>query len=136
MPLIRYKVGDMGASLPGVCSCGRGLPLMNVSVTKESDIFTLSNRNTYSSEIFDYINLAVSKTYPGAILQFRVVQKGADNFHVEFIGGSNQWERGKNLFKKKMKEELGEEVEVDFNKVSEIMREPSGKLRYFVSEIN
>jgi hypothetical protein len=35
-----------------------------------------------------------------------------------------------------MKEELGEEVEVDFNKVSEIMREPSGKLRYFVSEIN
>lgn len=136
MPLIRYKVGDMGASLPGICACGRGLPLMKVSVTKESDIFKLSNQRTYSSEIFDYINLAVSKTYPNAILQFRVIQKTLGNFQIEFISGSELWDRGKELFGRKMKEELGKDIRVDFKKVDKIMREPSGKLRYFISEIN
>jgi phenylacetate-CoA ligase len=136
MPLIRYKVGDIGASLPGVCECGRGLPLMNLSITKESDIFTLSNCKTYSSEIFDYINLAVSKKYPNAVLQFRVVQKSPDIFHIEFIGGSEQWADGRMLFMRKMKEELGEDIQIHFQKVDKIMREPSGKLRYFISEVN
>ena len=136
MPLIRYKVGDFGAGLSGICECGRGLPMMKVAVTKESDIFTLSNNKTYSSEIFDYINLAVSKAFPNAILQFRVIQKDMDYFEIEFVGGSERYKNGVKIFDDKMREKLGSDINVDFKKVNKIHREPSGKLRYFISEIN
>jgi phenylacetate-CoA ligase len=135
MPLIRYKVGDMGAYLEGICSCGRGLPLMKVSVTKQSDIFRLSNGEVYSSEIFDYINIAVMNAYPEAILQFRVVQKTPNRFEIEIVNGSHRSAAGQSLFEKLVRKELGDEIGINFRKVSEIRREPSGKLRYFLSEV-
>ncbi len=135
MPLIRYKVGDMGACLEGVCSCGRGLPLLKVSVTKQSNIFQLSNGEVYSSEIFDYINIAVMNAYPNSILQFRVVQKTPNRFEIEFVNGSNRSAAGQALFERLIRKELGENLEIHFKKVSEIQREPSGKLRYFLSEV-
>jgi len=135
MPLIRYRVGDMGGPLSGDCPCGRGLPLMQVSVSKESDIVRLADGKNYSSEIFDYINLAVIKAYPLSILQFRVVQKSLDRFEIEIVAGSGQWVRGKKLFEQLMKRQLMENISVCFDKVAAIKREPSGKLRYFISEI-
>lgn len=136
MPLIRYRVGDMGASLPGVCTCGRGLPLMKVSVTKESDVFRLPNGKIYSSEIFDYINLAVIKAYPCSILQFRVVQKTPDHFEVEIVVGSDRSGHGEELFGRLMRQQLEEKIQIHFKRVPKIEREPSGKLRYFISEVD
>jgi phenylacetate-CoA ligase len=135
MPLIRYRVGDLGSPLTGECSCGRGLPLMQVSVTKESDVFRLTNGQSYSSEVFDYINLAVIQAYPSSILQFRVTQKELDSFKVEVVVGTAKPERGENLFGQLMREQLGKDINVHFKRVRHIDREPSGKLRYFISEI-
>ena len=136
MPLIRYKIGDIGSSQNGLCGCGRALPLMNVSVAKETDIIRLANGDTYSSEIFDYINLAVVKSYPGSILQFRVVQKELDRFDIDIVSGSDSQEQGKALFKRLIKNELGDDIKIHINAVKEIVRETSGKLRYFISEVN
>ena len=136
MPLIRYRVGDKGTLLSGNCGCGRGLPLMKVTVAKESDIVKLANQKTYSSEIFDYINLAVLKKFPNSILQFRVIQNTLVNFDVEYINGSDYYRPAKKLFEQLMKQELGKDINVNFREVRNIQREPSGKLRYFISNIN
>lgn len=136
MPLIRYRVGDLGVPLSEMCSCGRGLPLMEVSVAKESDVFRLANGRTYSSKIFDYINIAVSKTYPSSVLQFRVIQKSLDIFEVEIVNGQDKSGRGEKLFERLVRQKLGEDIQVQFRRVSAISRDPSGKLRYFISEVN
>ena len=136
MPLIRYRLGDVGASLSEVCSCGRQLPLMEVSVGKESDIFNLSNGKKYSSEIFDYINLTVIKSYPNSIKQFRVLQKDYDFFEIEIRPGPIKSKRAGELFKRLLKNELGPEVQIHFREVKNIKREAVGKLRYFISEVN
>jgi len=136
MPLIRYRVGDMGAPLSGACPCGRGLPLMKVSVVKESESIYLSNGRKYSSEIFDYINLAAMKAYPSSILQFRVTQKAIDLFEVEVVPGTGQAEKAEQLFKELMQKQLGKNIKIHFKMVPSIEREPSGKLRYFISEID
>jgi hypothetical protein len=104
-------------------------------VTKESDVFRLTNGRSYSSEIFDYINLAVIKAHPSSILQFRVTQKELDSFVVEMIIGPDKSGRGENLFGQLMREQLGKDINVHFKRVRHIDREPSGKLRYFISEI-
>jgi phenylacetate-CoA ligase len=135
MPLIRYRLGDFGASLAEVCSCGRQLPLMEVSVGKESDIFNLSNGKKYSSEIFDYINLTVIKSYPDSIKQFRALQNDYDSFEIQIIPGSNSFKNAEALFERLLKDQLGSKVQIRFKIVNEIKREASGKLRYFVSKV-
>ena len=136
MPLIRYKVGDLGAALAGTCACGRGLPMMKMTVAKESELIRVSNGDTYSSEILDYINLAVMKKFPSAILQFRVTQRTIHCFEVEVVTSQPVLHEALNLFSCLMRDQLGEDVEVKFKEVNEIPREVSGKLRYFVSRID
>ncbi len=109
---------------------------MKVSVVKESESIYLSNRRKYSSEIFDYINLAVMKAYPSSILQFRVTQKAVDLFDIDVVPGTEQVEKAEQLFKELMQKQLGRNIKIHFKRVSSIEREPSGKLRYFISEIN
>jgi phenylacetate-CoA ligase len=136
MPLIRYRVGDRGAGLSGVCECGRQLPLMKVSVTKDSDMIKLEGYKKFSSEVFDYINLAVMKRYPASIRQFRVIQKSMHFFEVEVVPGRDGSGNAARLFEKLMHEQLGKDIQVVFKPVGRIQRESSGKLRYFISELN
>jgi len=135
MPLIRYRVGDMGSPLEGVCECGRGLPRMKLSSAKERDFIQLANGKRYTSEILVYIARAVTKRYPSSILQFRAVQKGVHLIELEIVGGSGNLDKAESLFKHLMKQQIGEEIRVIFKRVQIIERESSGKLRYFISEI-
>jgi len=136
MPLIRYRVGDTGIFLTGDCACRRGLPLMEVSVGKESDKVLLANGKCYSSEIFDYINLAVMKIFPSSIHQFRVIQKTLDFFDIEIVPGNGSVDKAEVFFKNLIEKQIGGRLNININRVSQIRREPSGKLRYFISEIN
>ncbi len=135
MPLIRYRVGDMGGPVSGVCPCGRSLPLMNVSLAKESDFIRTADGKILSSEIFDYINLAVMKAHPRSILKFRARQKTEDQFEIEVLPGSGSVARAEQLFEQLMKKQLGKNIQINFRRVPSIEREPSGKLRYFISEV-
>jgi phenylacetate-CoA ligase len=135
MPLIRYRLGDFGASLADECSCGRQLPLMIISMGKESDIFNLSNGKEYSSEIFDYINLAIIKSYPESIKQFRAIQDDYDSFEIQIKPGKNGSKRAEALFERLLKDQLGPRIRIRFTAVNEIKREASGKLRYFISKV-
>ncbi len=81
MPLIRYKLGDMGSFLDKKCSCGRGLPLMDLKIAKITDIITAPKGNLISSEIFDYINLELMKRGIKGIKYFRVNQEKNNFFH-------------------------------------------------------
>ncbi|MFL5401796.1 MAG: phenylacetate--CoA ligase family protein [Gemmatimonadales bacterium] len=41
MPLLRYRTGDRGILLPGLCSCGRTSPLLGVVTGREADVLVL-----------------------------------------------------------------------------------------------
>jgi phenylacetate-CoA ligase len=136
MPIIRYRVGDRGTFLTGDCACRRGLPLMEVSVAKESDKVKLANGKCYSSEIFDYINLSVMKAFPSSIHQFKVIQKTHDFFDIEIVPGNGSVDKAEVFFKNLIQKQIGGRLNININRVQQIRREPSGKLRYFISEIN
>lgn len=136
MPLIRYRVEDIGSPLTGTGECGCNLPLMEVSIAKESDIIRLANGETYMSGDLLYINSSVMKTYPSSILQFRVTQKAIDLFEIEVVPGNGQVEKAEQIFKQLMEKQLGGNIQVHFKRVTSIEREPSGKLRHFIPEIN
>ena len=57
MPLIRYRLGDMGVFLDKQCPCKRELPLMDVKIAKITDMVVTPEGKVFSSELFNYINL-------------------------------------------------------------------------------
>ncbi|MBI6545514.1 MAG: AMP-binding protein, partial [Cyanobacteria bacterium NC_groundwater_1444_Ag_S-0.65um_54_12] len=50
MPLIRYRVGDLGKSVPGVCPCGRFAPLVEL-LGRADDVVVVGGYNLAYSEI-------------------------------------------------------------------------------------
>lgn len=136
MPLIRYRVGDIGSPRYGTCPCGRGLPLMNIELAKESDRIWLKDGEFYMSGDFLYIHKVVMEKYPNSILQFRVIQRELDLFDMEVVPGSGSVDKGEEHFKRLIKKQLGEKLKIRLKRVAEIERDPSGKLRYFISALN
>jgi phenylacetate-CoA ligase len=135
MPLIRYRVGDLGTALNGLCACGRQLPRMGVTVCKENDMIRLANGENYMSGELNYISLAVTKAFPAAILQFRVRQKSLNLFDLEFVPGPEFVDQAEVRFCHLMKKCFGNHIQIRMKRVPHIERETTGKLRYFVSEI-
>lgn len=137
MPFIRYKIGDLGSPCEGVCPCGRGLPLMDLHTAKLEDTILTPGGKVFSSKLFDYINLALMAKNIKGIRQFKVYQKSVDTFYVQMVRDSEfSNNKAVEFFLQKMKEFIGENIKINIEFIQEIPREKTGKLRYFVSEIN
>lgn len=136
MPFIRYKIGDLGSLKDEICPCGRGLPLMELDTAKLEDVILTSKGKVFSSKLFDYINLALMAKNIKGIRQFKVYQRSIDIFYVEMIKDSEFSNKAIEFFVKKMREFIGENIKINIEFVFKIPREKTGKLRYFVSEIN
>ncbi|MBU4445200.1 hypothetical protein KJ656_08980 [bacterium] len=137
MPFIRYRIGDLGKAVDKVCPCGRTLPLMKLHTGKVTDIVQLKNGKTFSSEIFDYLNLALLDKKQQPFKQFQIIQKSESHFEIKFIKGINFTEDSLNLFKKLLLDVVKDNsINLKYSEVEKIPKDQSGKIRYFVSEID
>jgi phenylacetate-CoA ligase len=136
MPLIRYRVGDMGIYRIKPCPCGRALPSMKISVGKSSEtISTLSGRKVHT-EIFDYINRYLLENKAYGIVYFRVIRKTMNGYLVQIVKGDDFNTSVLEKFSKKMREFLGGEIEINYEFLECIPRDKTGKIRYYISEIS
>lgn len=131
MPLIRYRVGDVGRGAPdAACSCGRTLPLLRGIDGRTSDVVVTPRGNKLIVEFFNGIF-----QYAPTIDSFQVLQTGPGAIHVKIVTlpeyTPEHWEvvRGKIL--EKGDPDLGITMEV----VDEIPLEPSQKRRYIKSTL-
>ena len=131
MPLIRYRVGDIGAASAGECPCGIALPLMELTIGKTVDLIRTSAVSGVSAHFLDYANLLLMREGIAGIRQFFVEQVGRDEFRLDYISDGAPPERALGVFGDLMEERLGSQIQVDFRRVSEIPMPPSGKRRYF-----
>jgi phenylacetate-CoA ligase len=135
MPLIRYNLGDWARLVPGRCGCGRNLPRIEVMNTKVVDLVYTTRCSAASGHLFDYILIELIDRGMRGIRQFLAVQKSLDRFVVQVVPGPGPVGECMALFERRMRERLGEQIEVEFEVVPEIAREPAGKIRYFRSEL-
>ncbi len=135
MPLIRYNLGDWARKVPGRCACGRYSPRIELTNTKVVDLVRTSNGGVASGQFFDYILIELIDRGLRGIRQFLVIQKALDQFVVQVVPGPDFGPKCLEVFERRMRQQLGERIEVAFEKVPEIPREPAGKIRCFRSEI-
>lgn len=133
MPLIRYRLDDVGIPVEDRCSCGRSLPLMKMMEGRIDDILrALDGRAVYASSFF--CNLFGNLE---GIRQFRVIQERRDKLTVQLIARERFLSDNRVLdrVRREIKGVFGEGISVDFQIVEKLDRDPTGKLKIIISNV-
>jgi phenylacetate-CoA ligase len=135
-PLIRYRLGDVATPSDGSpCPCGRGLPTIERIEGRSSEMITLDDGRQVHSEVFHYISDEISALDP-SIETFRVRRTTPTRFTIELVAAASLAPSTADRLREIVARILGSRVELSVEQVPELPRDPSGKLRYFVSEIS
>ena len=130
MPLIRYRMGDMAARVPGVCECGRGLGLMTRVQGRTAHIIRRPDgapiTTPYITSLFgrvdahDWVRRFQVREEAGHRLRFLLNARHAPS--------GPQWEN----LTRSVNAAVGRDFRVEFEFVEEIPPAPSGKLQFLV----
>lgn len=130
MPLIRYDIGDMGRASDKTCSCGVNLPLMKIVEGRKEDFIRTREGKLVHAAYLCYT------LKDDTVNEFKMYQKDLNTLLV-YIVKSPKFDSGtESSLDKKLRTALGEDMKITFEYLDRIPRETSGKLRYFVSEMN
>ncbi len=128
MPFIRYRTGDVGRLKPGRCSCGRGLPMMDVVHGRTTDFLYLPDGN---------VKHALSVIYPlremSGVRQFRVTQHEDFAVTVDVVRDDRAGRITRESVANGVRPVLGDQVPVHVQLVERIAATGSGKHRCVIS---
>ena len=134
MPLIRYKIGDIGALSEKNCPCGRELPLL------EKVVGRISGR--FKNKFGDFINAGLFYSlfyFKENIRQFQVIQETTESILINLVlNEKNKLKKMDKFFKEnnqKIWKIMAHRITVKYNIVDEIVPSPSGKYMYTFSRI-
>ncbi len=130
MPLIRYAIGDAGSYKLEQCSCGRGLPLMNIIEGRIDDFIVLPSGTVISPRNINFLENV------RGISEYRIIQKTQDKILVQIIKGTEFSENTVSEAEKEIRNGcLNEDITINVEIVEKIPRDKSGKTRAVVSEL-
>jgi phenylacetate-CoA ligase len=132
MPLIRYKVEDVGISSDKKCSCGRGLPLMEGVVGRVAD-FLVKEDGTKVAGISLIEN---TLTRFKGLDQMQIVQQEIDQFLIRIVPGNEFRNSTSLLLKEYFRMIFGSNICVEIALIDKILPEKSGKYRFSICSIN
>ncbi len=128
-PFIRYEINDIGGLSRERCSCGSGLPVIDImSGRTDSYIYTPSGKKVYDA--------ILAYTLKEGILSFRATQTKISEIEIYAVVDDTFDDILKNKYVHLLKENIDEGIDFVFLIVDELPREKSGKLRYFSSHIS
>jgi len=130
MPLIRYDIGDMGRPSKLECNCGVNLPLMEIVEGRKEDFIRLKDDRLVHAAYLCYT------LKEDTVHEFKMYQKSINKLIVQIVKSPLFKLETENELEDKLRTSLGEDIQITFEYLDSIPREVSGKLRYFVSEID
>jgi phenylacetate-CoA ligase len=132
MPLIRYRIGDLGAWARGVCPCGRGLPRLERVAGRVTD-FLVGCDGRLVSGVFLATYVVAQRPSLG---QVQILQRkaGAVTYRIK-PGRDFQREADLEYLRMTTRRYLGLEAAIDSEIVAELPAEPSGKFLFSRSTV-
>lgn len=128
MPLIRYKVGDLGSLCAEPCPCGRGLHRIEKVHGRAYDFIVDPKGAKHHPELILYIFEDI-KQRGGGIAQFQAVQTDYDQLDITIVPGASYSKDVEGRITTQIHANINAAINVRFRYASHIDREPSGKLR-------
>lgn len=130
MPFIRYAPGDMAIQGEGACSCGRGLPVLDKIIGRESDLFELAN-----GRILNGLSIPF-EDWDDKIEKFQLIQEEPDLIILKLIPKENFTENVEKQVMDLLKYNAGEGIRIKIEKVNDIEQTAAGKFKYVISKVN
>jgi len=138
-PFIRYKLGDIVKLIDSKekCPCGVSFPKIEVIEGRDNDFITTLDGNVVSIVTLGYmLNRQIRETE--GIINFQIIQEKINKIKYNIVINDNF--KNRELFITNqiqiVKGCLGDEMNVEVNFVDKINRDPSGKLRTFISNVS
>jgi phenylacetate-CoA ligase len=134
MPLIRYRMGDVGALSSSACSCGRALPVLKKITGRALDFIVNCSGQKVHGEYFNYLMEEIQNKKK-AIKQFQIIQKVKGEIEFHIVKDTNFSDNTLQYINAQLEEIFGEDMVIKYIYDDEIKRLQSGKLRLVVSEL-
>jgi phenylacetate-CoA ligase len=131
MPMIRYRIKDVGRLLTASCSCGRGLPLMDVSGGRTSDFLTATDGRKCNALVL----AAHAITRIPGIEQVQFVQSEHGLITLNLVQGPGWSERSTQTLLQNLRTWLGADMRFEVSYRQRIPQEASGKYRFCISTL-
>ena len=131
MPLIRYKVGDVGISGESrICTCGRGYDVMESIQGRDTDVVLTPGGNRLTVQFFIYV-----LKYFSEIDSFQIVQESPECIILRVVSVGD--------FSTEIHHKIidalrhnGADINIELELVKEIPLPPSGKRRFIISQLD
>lgn len=131
MPLIRYQVGDVAVPTNRLCSCGRGLPLLERVVGREADyVLTPGGMLISGISLTDHFATEIC----GAA-QVQIVQEKLTFLRLRMVAGAGFGADSHRQIETLVRDTFGPRMEYAVELVDAIPQEASGKYRFCVSPV-
>ena len=128
MPLIRYRIGDLGILSEGSCSCGLNTPSFSKIVGRIDDVIvTPDGRHVGRLS-------PVLKGFP--VKEAQYIQKDVAEVIVRIVIADSFKNDTSQYIIKELQKRLGYDILIRLEIVNHIDRGPGGKLKTVVSEIS
>lgn len=131
MPLIRYRIEDVGVPAGRPCSCGRGLPLMEMVAGRVTDFLLAPDGRRISGAALTIYLIANT---PG-IQQAQIVQESPGELMLRIVRKTDFNDDSKAFIRQKIGEFFGGEMNIHYDFPEEIAKEPSGKYRFSICKV-
>jgi phenylacetate-CoA ligase len=130
-PFIRYRTGDVGRLTDDRCSCGRGLPLLKEIQGRTTDFVIAQDGTVLHGLALIYVLRDVE-----GIESFKIIQESLHKTLIQIVKNEKYViTTAEAIIESVFKKRLGNSVEIQFEYVSEMKKEASGKFRYVVSHV-
>jgi phenylacetate-CoA ligase len=131
MPLIRYRIGDMGVLLDTSCSCGRGLSLMGRPEGRLLDVLKRTDGTVINGAA---VVLYLIDNGP-PVGQVQVIQDGLQHLQIKITREPAPDDTVFAHYRATVARLFGEDMKLDFEVVESIEPEQNGKYRFTVCKI-
>jgi phenylacetate-CoA ligase len=130
MPIIRYRTGDMGRLLDGVCECGRALPRLESVEGRRTDFLI-----TPSGRVLHALAIIYPLRETASITQFQVIQETLNRVTIRVVPEESFSTEEQQRLVRKAKDVFGAGVDISVERVEAIAPAASGKYRYVISNV-
>jgi phenylacetate-CoA ligase len=127
MPLIRYRIGDIGIISKEICSCGLNTPHFEKLIGRTDD-FILTPDGRHVGRLSP-----VLKGFP--VKEAQYIQRSTDLVIVRLVQDGGFTPKTERDLIKEIQKRLGYAMGIEFEFVDHISRGPGGKLKTVISEI-
>jgi phenylacetate-CoA ligase len=128
MPFIRYRIGDMAARVDERCECGRRMPIIRRIDGRIEDYLYTRERGFVTR--LDPAFKGISN-----IVESQLIQETMDRIVLRYVPAERFTEADLNGLLYRLRDRLGDGVEIAPEAVGSIPRGPNGKFRAVISHL-